>query len=54
MDHVMRKSGHFIGYAVLSGLTFLALRNTYRDRNQTRYNGHGEPSLSDFGKSSGR
>ncbi len=32
MDHVLRKSGHFIGYAVLSGLTFLALRNTYRDR----------------------
>jgi len=34
MDHVLRKSGHFIGYAVLSGLTFLALRNTYRDRIQ--------------------
>lgn len=32
LDHVLRKSGHFIGYAVLSGLTFLALRNTYRDR----------------------
>lgn len=31
MDHVLRKSGHFIGYAVLSGLTFLALRNTHRD-----------------------
>jgi len=32
VDHVLRKSGHFIGYAVLSGLTFLALRYTYRDR----------------------
>ena len=32
LDHALRKSGHFIGYAVLSGLTFLALRNTYRDR----------------------
>ena len=32
LDHILRKSGHFIGYAVLSGLTFLALRNTYRDR----------------------
>ena len=31
LDHALRKSGHFIGYAVLSGLTFLALRNTYRD-----------------------
>lgn len=32
LDHALRKSGHFIGYAILSGLTFLALRNTYRDR----------------------
>jgi len=32
VDHILRKTGHFIGYAVLSGLTFLALRNTYRDR----------------------
>jgi VanZ family protein len=32
LDHVLRKSGHFIGYAILSGLTFLALRNTHRDR----------------------
>ena len=31
LDNVLRKSGHFIGYAILSGLTFLALRNTYRD-----------------------
>lgn len=35
MDHLLRKTGHFIGYAVLSGLTFLALRNTYRDRIQS-------------------
>ncbi len=32
LDHILRKSGHFVGYAVLSGLTFLALRNTHRDR----------------------
>jgi len=32
LDHVLRKSGHFVGYAILSGLTFLALRNTHRDR----------------------
>jgi len=32
LDHILRKSGHFIGYAILSGLTFLALRNTCRDR----------------------
>lgn len=32
LDHILRKSGHFIGYAILSGLTFVALRNTYRDR----------------------
>ena len=35
LDHALRKSGHFIGYAILSGLTFLALRNTYRDRVQS-------------------
>lgn len=35
LDHILRKTGHFIGYAVLSGLTFLALRNTYRDRIQS-------------------
>jgi VanZ family protein len=35
VDHILRKSGHFIGYALLSGLTFLALRNTYRDRVQS-------------------
>lgn len=32
LDHILRKSGHFLGYAILSGLTFLALRNSYRDR----------------------
>jgi VanZ family protein len=32
LDHFLRKSGHLIGYAILSGLTYLALRNTYRDR----------------------
>jgi VanZ family protein len=35
VDHVLRKTGHFLGYAILSGLTFLALRNTYRDRIQS-------------------
>ncbi len=48
MDHVMRKSGHFIGYAVLSGLTFLALRNTYRDRNQDSLQRHWGTALSDL------
>ena len=48
MDHVLRKSGHFIGYAVLSGLTFLALRNTYRDRINAHYSGPGERSLGDL------
>jgi len=32
LDHWLRKSGHFFGYAILSGLTFVAFRNTYRDR----------------------
>jgi VanZ family protein len=32
LDHWLRKSGHFFGYAILSGLTFFALRNTYRGR----------------------
>jgi VanZ family protein len=47
MDHALRKSGHFIGYAVLSGLTFLALRNTYRDRIQSLQRPWGK-SLSDY------
>jgi VanZ family protein len=28
----LRKSGHFLGYGILSVLVFLALRNTNRDR----------------------
>ena len=32
LDEVLRKSGHFLGYAILSALVFLALRNTNRDR----------------------
>ena len=34
IDAVLRKSGHFIGYAILSALVFLALKHTYRDRLQ--------------------
>lgn len=29
---VLRKTGHFLGYAILSALVLLALRNTNRDR----------------------
>ena len=32
LDHVLRKSGHFIGYAILSLLTFWAFQRTHRDR----------------------
>ena len=32
LDGVMRKSGHFVGYAILSALVFLALQKTNRDR----------------------
>ena len=32
LDHVLRKTGHFLGYGILAGLVFLALRNTNRDR----------------------
>jgi VanZ family protein len=32
LDEVLRKSGHFLGYGILSALVFLALRNTNRDR----------------------
>ncbi len=32
VDEVGRKCGHFIGYAILSALVFLALKHTYRDR----------------------
>jgi VanZ family protein len=32
INEVLRKSGHFIGYAILSALVFLALKHTHRDR----------------------
>ena len=32
LNGVLRKSGHFIGYAILSLLVFLALKHTHRDR----------------------
>ena len=32
LNEVLRKSGHFIGYAILSLLVFLALKRTHRDR----------------------
>jgi VanZ family protein len=48
LDHNLRKSGHFIGYAVLSGLTFLALRNTYRDRISSSLRRSWGESLGDF------
>jgi VanZ family protein len=32
INEVLRKSGHFIGYAILSVLVFLALKHTHRDR----------------------
>jgi VanZ family protein len=32
VDEVLRKLGHFTGYAILSALTFLALKHTHRDR----------------------
>jgi VanZ family protein len=32
LNAVLRKSGHFIGYAILSLLVFLALKHTHRDR----------------------
>lgn len=32
LNTILRKSGHFIGYAVLSLLVFLALKYTHRDR----------------------
>lgn len=34
IDTGLRKSGHFFGYAILSALTFLALKHTNRDRLQ--------------------
>ncbi len=32
LDMVLRKTGHFIGYAILSALAFIALQKTNRDR----------------------
>jgi VanZ family protein len=32
LDEILRKTGHFLGYGILSALVFLALRNTNRDR----------------------
>jgi len=32
INEILRKSGHFIGYAILSALVFLALKHTHRDR----------------------
>jgi VanZ family protein len=32
LDMVLRKTGHFIGYAILSALVFFALQKTNRDR----------------------
>jgi VanZ family protein len=32
LNGVLRKSGHFIGYAILSLLVFLALKHAHRDR----------------------
>jgi VanZ family protein len=34
LNEVLRKSGHFVGYAILSLLVFVALRRTHRDRLQ--------------------
>ena len=34
LNEVVRKSGHFLGYAILSALVFLALKHTHRDRLQ--------------------
>ncbi len=32
LDEVLRKTGHFAGYGILSGLVFLALKNTNYDQ----------------------
>jgi VanZ family protein len=32
LNAILRKSGHFLGYAILSALVLLALRDTNRDR----------------------
>ena len=36
LNTVLRKTGHFVGYAILSALVLLALRNTNRDRLRNR------------------
>jgi len=32
LNEILRKTGHFLGYGLLSALVFFALRNTNRDR----------------------
>lgn len=32
LNAILRKTGHFLGYGILSALVFIALRNTNRDR----------------------
>ena len=32
LNEVLRKTGHFLGYGILSVLVFLALKKTNRDR----------------------
>ncbi len=32
VHHLIRKTGHFLGYAILSGLIFRAVRSTWRNR----------------------
>ena len=32
LDEILRKTGHFAGYGILSALVFLALKNTNHDR----------------------
>ena len=34
VHHLIRKTGHFLGYAILSGLIFRAVRATWRNRSQ--------------------
>ncbi len=34
VHHLIRKTGHFLGYAILSGLIFRALRVTWRNRQE--------------------
>ncbi|HSY13639.1 MAG TPA: VanZ family protein, partial [Verrucomicrobiae bacterium] len=32
LNEILRKTGHFLGYGILSVLVFFALKNTNRDR----------------------